>query len=127
MQKIDDGHGQRLLIVANRLPVNVTIGPNGGIEMKMASGGLVSGLRALSKSMQFQWFGWPGTEIHRNDQQEVEKELESHFNAVPVFISNEMMEKHYNGFSSKYSCYMALTDLSSFIDESRFYFVAAPP
>lgn len=104
MQHLGDKPGQRLLVVANRLPVNVTINPDdGSVETKMASGGLVSGLQALSKSMQFQWFGWPGTDIHRNDRQRVRDELESQYNAVPIFLKSQDVEDHYNGFSSKSS------------------------
>jgi trehalose 6-phosphate synthase len=102
MQQIGDRPGARLLIVANRLPVNVSIQENGEVDMKMASGGLVSGLQALSKTTEFQWFGWPGTDVHRNDQKRVAEDLDKRFNAVPVFLSNEAVENHYNGFSSKY-------------------------
>jgi trehalose 6-phosphate synthase len=67
----------------------------------MSSGGLVSALQGLSKSMEFQWFGWPGTEIHRNDREMVRQELSTRFNAVPIFLPKETAERHYNGFSSK--------------------------
>jgi trehalose 6-phosphate synthase len=102
MQKLGHKHGRRLLVVANRLPVNVSICDNGEIEMEMASGGLVAGLNALSKSIEFHWYGWPGTDIHRNDREEVSQQLTSRFNASPVFLNKQIVEEHYNGFSSTY-------------------------
>lgn len=92
--------GRRLLVVANRLPVNVSLHENGEVEMQMASGGLVTALHALSRSMEFYWFGWPGVDIHRNDRAEVKKQLGDKFNAVPIFLNPETAERHYNGFSS---------------------------
>ena len=105
MQELGDRPGRRLFVVANRLPVNVSIGEDGAVETAVACGGLVSGLQALSKSIQFQWFGWPGTDIHRNDREHVTKELVSQYNAVPIFLNKEAVENHYNGFSSKYMFY----------------------
>lgn len=91
----------RLLIVANRLPVDITQTEDGKFDYAMTTGGLVSALHGLSKSIDFQWFGWPGTEIHRNDRDIVRKQLATQFQAVPIFLSKEMAEMHYNGFSSK--------------------------
>lgn len=91
----------RLLVVANRLPVNITQTEEGEFEYTMSSGGLVSALQGLAKSMDFQWFGWPGTEIHRNDRDIVRQQLATQYKAVPIFLSKEMAEMHYDGFSSK--------------------------
>jgi len=91
---------QRLFVVANRLPVNITQTEDGEFQYTMAAGGLVSALRGMSKSMEFQWFGWPGAEIHRNDREMVRQELASRFNAVPIFLPKESAERHYNGFSN---------------------------
>lgn len=91
----------RLLVVANRLPVNITQTEGGEFDYVMASGGLVSALQGLSKSMEFQWFGWPGAEIHRNDRDTVRQQLATQFKAVPIFLPKGMAEMHYNGFSSK--------------------------
>lgn len=105
----DDGH--RLLVVANRLPVNVSICDTGEIETEMASGGLVSGLQALSKTKDFHWFGWPGAKIHRNDRDEVTKKLASGFNAVPIYLTEQEVEHHYNGFCS--NAYHATTPIAT--------------
>lgn len=98
MNRNDDG---RLFVVANRLPVNLTQTEDGEFKYNTASGGLVSALQGLSKSMEFQWFGWPGAEIHRNDREMVRQELATRFHAVPIFLPKKTAERHYNGFSSK--------------------------
>ena len=103
MEEHGDRPGKRLLVVANRLPVNVSVEEQGEVELTMASGGLVSGLHSLSKMMEFHWFGWPGVDVHRNDRKEVEQRLASEFNAIPIFLSAKAAENHYNGFSSSYA------------------------
>lgn len=100
MAMMDRNTDSRLLVVANRLPVNITQTEDGELKYTLSSGGLVSALQGLSKSMDFRWFGWPGTEIHRNDRDMVSQQLATQFSAVPIFLSKEMAEMHYNGFSS---------------------------
>ena len=95
-----DGSG-RLLIVANRLPITVKQHEDGEYEFSLSSGGLVSGLKSLAKTMRFQWFGWPGIEVHRNYQQALRQQLADDFNAVPVFLSSDLSERDYNGFSNR--------------------------
>jgi trehalose 6-phosphate synthase len=101
MAVMNRDNDERLFVVANRLPVNITQREDGKFDYTMASGGLVSALQGLSKSMEFQWFGWPGTEIHRNDREMVRQELATRFKAVPIFLPKETADGHYNGFSSK--------------------------
>lgn len=91
----------RLLLVSNRLPVTVKRAEDGSYQFSMSSGGLVSGLSGLSKATEFQWYGWPGLEVPAKEVELVTKRLKDEHNAVPVFISDELADKHYNGFSSK--------------------------
>ena len=91
---------RRLLVVANRLPVNVSVNEDGTIKTEKASGGLVSGLQGLLKSVEFLWFGWPGADIHKNDKDKVTEQLRSEFSAIPIFLNQDIVESHYNGFSS---------------------------
>lgn len=54
---------QRLLIVSNRLPINVSKGDNNNKwKFQLSSGGLVSALSGVQKSANFIWIGWPGEE-----------------------------------------------------------------
>ena len=90
----------RLFIVSNRLPVTITKNKNGSYDFKQSSGGLVAGLKGLSKSQPFQWFGWPGMEIPADEIEPLKKKLADEYDAVPVFLQDDMAELHYNGFSS---------------------------
>ena len=67
----------------------------------MSSGGLVSGLSGLSKSTTFQWYGWPGLEVPEDEAGALTERLKDEYNAIPVFIDEELADRHYNGFSSK--------------------------
>ena len=100
MSNIEEVETERLFIVANRLPINIRQHENGEYDFKMSSGGLVSGLKALSSTMKFLWFGWPGIDVHRNDKDTLRDRLKQEFGAVPVFLPQKMAEEHYNGFSN---------------------------
>lgn len=67
----------------------------------MSSGGLVTGLSGLSKTTTFQWYGWPGLEIPEAEIEDVTTKLKDEFNAVPVFMADDLADRHYNGFSSE--------------------------
>ena len=91
----------RLKLVSNRLPVSVRHGDDGSYEYTPSSGGLVSGLKGLSKATPFKWYGWPGVEVPKDDQDTVRKELQEKHNAVPVFLDEQLAKSYYDGFSSE--------------------------
>ena len=99
-QESDPDDAGRLFVVANRLPVSITLNKEGDFEYKFSSGGLVSGLKSLSASTEFLWFGWPGFDVHRRDKDDIKKTLSEQHGAVPVFLSQDLADKHYNGFAS---------------------------
>nr|POE93561.1 alpha,alpha-trehalose-phosphate synthase [udp-forming] 1 [Quercus suber] len=66
----------------------------------MSSGGLVSGLSGLSKTTKFQWYGWPGVQVPDNEIVHVKKRLLDEYSAVPIFMDDELSDRHYNGFSN---------------------------
>lgn len=68
----------------------------------MSSGGLVSGLSGLSKTTTFQWYGWPGLEVPDSEVKTVVDTLKKDYSAVPVFMDDDLADRHYNGFSSTY-------------------------
>ncbi len=90
----------RLLLVSNRLPITVKRADDGSYNFSMSSGGLVSGLSGLSKATTFQWYGWPGLEVPGKEADTVTKRLQDEHHAVPVYVSDDLADKHYNGFSS---------------------------
>lgn len=95
-----DPSNSRLLLVSNRLPITIKRSGDGKYDFSMSSGGLVSGLSGLSKTTTFQWYGWPGLEVPEEEIPEVKQRLKDEYNAVPVFIDDELADRHYNGFSS---------------------------
>ncbi|KAJ8327376.1 Trehalose-6-P synthase/phosphatase complex synthase subunit [Batrachochytrium dendrobatidis] len=90
----------RLIVVSNRLPVTLTYGENGSWSYAMSSGGLVSALSGLKKEMSFTWIGWPGLELPPSEQAIVRKQLMEQYSCAPVFIDDDVADKHYNGFSN---------------------------
>lgn len=91
----------RLLLLSNRLPITIKRSEDGSYSFSMSSGGLVTGLSGLGKTTSFQWYGWPGLEIPENEVEGVSRRLRDEYGAHPVFVDDELADKHYNGFSSK--------------------------
>lgn len=90
----------RLVIVANRLPITVKRNDEGTYDMIPSSGGLVSGLAGMMKTTEFQWYGWPGLEVPNEDMEEVKQRCKDEHKAIPVFMSEDLSDRHYNGFSN---------------------------
>lgn len=90
---------RNLIIVSNRLPLSVKR-VDGEFKSSLSSGGLVTSLSGLTKSTEFQWFGWPGMEVKDpKDREGVVKSL-AEYNAVPIFLDADLAHEHYNKFSS---------------------------
>lgn len=92
----------RLLLVSNRLPITIKRTDEGSYTFNMSSGGLVTGLSGLAKTTKFQWYGWPGLEVPENEIGGLVKQLQNEHGAIPVFIDDELADRHYNGFSSMF-------------------------
>ncbi|KAK7422083.1 Trehalose-6-P synthase/phosphatase complex synthase subunit [Neonectria punicea] len=90
----------RLLLLSNRLPITIKRSEDGSYSFSMSSGGLVTGLSGLSKTTSFQWYGWPGLEVPENEVDGMKTRLKDEYGAHPVFIDDELADRHYNGFSN---------------------------
>lgn len=107
----------RLLLVSNRLPITIKRTEDGSYSFNMSSGGLVTGLSGLAKATKFQWYGWPGLEVPESEQGTLAKQLEDEHGATPVFIDDELADRHYNGFSSRsYASLLIAAVLTSLAD-----------
>ena len=85
----------RLLIVANRLPVDLERLPDGTERWKHSPGGLVSALEPFLRSHSGAWVGWPG--VADADVAPFEDDgLLLH----PVQLSAKDVEDYYEGFSN---------------------------
>ncbi|KAI6821522.1 glycosyl transferase [Hortaea werneckii] len=91
---------ERLLLISNRLPITIKRSEDGTYDFSVSSGGLVSGLSGLAKTMQFQWYGWPDVQLPENEVPHVKKRLFEEFSAVPIFMEGDLADRHYNGFSN---------------------------
>ncbi|OKL56436.1 Alpha,alpha-trehalose-phosphate synthase [Talaromyces atroroseus] len=91
---------RRLLLVSNRLPITVRRSDDGKYDFSMSSGGLVTGLSGLAKTTTFQWYGWPGLEVPQDEITTVKTRLKEEYGATPVFIDDQLADRHYNGFSN---------------------------
>ncbi len=85
-----------LINVSNRLPVTV------GDTITKSSGGLVAALEGLSADeYDLKWIGWPGGSVpDAARQHEIEKILKDEHGCIPVFLSEEEVAGHYEGFSN---------------------------
>ncbi|KAJ9148655.1 Trehalose-6-phosphate synthase [Pleurostoma richardsiae] len=90
----------RLLLISNRLPITIKRSDDGQYTFSMSSGGLVTGLSGLSKTTTFEWYGWPGLEVPDNEAGPMIDQLKKEYNAHPVFVDDDLADKHYNGFSN---------------------------
>ncbi|KFY82309.1 hypothetical protein V500_10637 [Pseudogymnoascus sp. VKM F-4518 (FW-2643)] len=99
VQPTKDGSG-RLLLVSNRLPITIKRSDDGTYSFSMSSGGLVTGLSGLAKTTKFQWYGWPGLEVPEAEVEDLTTRLRDEYGATPIFVDDELADRHYNGFSN---------------------------
>lgn len=91
---------KRLLIVANRLPVNVQKVRN-DIQYKSSAGGLATGLDSLTTDYQKIWIGWPGIITNDNEiKNRIEVKLQQD-DIYPLFLTQKEIRLYYEGFSNK--------------------------
>ncbi|MBA3881864.1 MAG: bifunctional alpha,alpha-trehalose-phosphate synthase (UDP-forming)/trehalose-phosphatase [Chthoniobacterales bacterium] len=85
-----------IINVSNRLPVTV------GEQITKSSGGLVAALEGLSADdYNLKWFGWPGGAIvDAARQRKVQEILTEDHGCIPVFLSDDEVAGHYEGFSN---------------------------
>ena len=89
----------RIVIVSNRLPVSVSKTAD-GLVYHPSAGGLATGLRSMQESYDTLWVGWPGP-VGKEDREEVKRTLQANYGCLPVFISDQLAEKYYEGYSNR--------------------------
>ena len=87
--------GYELVVVANRLPVDVTVEEDGTLSWDRSPGGLVSALEPVMQSADGAWVGWPGAA-----DVEAEPFDGDGMHLVPVRLSAEEVVRYYEGFSN---------------------------
>ncbi|MBN2224806.1 MAG: bifunctional alpha,alpha-trehalose-phosphate synthase (UDP-forming)/trehalose-phosphatase [Deltaproteobacteria bacterium] len=94
---------KRLIIVSNRLPVNVEKG-RGGLAYKESVGGLATAVGSFYRDYSSLWIGWPGVsseKITKAERDEITQTLMERYQSHPVFLSKKAIDKFYYGFSNK--------------------------
>jgi trehalose 6-phosphate synthase/phosphatase len=98
----------RLVIVSNRLPFTVSFEKDQP-KFTPSAGGLTTGLWSYldrsradaARRLDFLWVGWPGTNVAPEQQAAVREFGQTHFNAFPVFLPEESMDRFYHGFCNR--------------------------
>ncbi|NBE97883.1 trehalose-6-phosphate synthase [Nonomuraea sp. KC401] len=83
------------LIVANRLPVDRTIEPDGTASWRRSPGGLVTAIAPVMKRRHGAWAGWHGA-----PDEKLEPFEQDGMNLVPIPLSASEVELYYEGFSN---------------------------
>jgi len=94
------GHfSNRILMVANRLPVSIQK-TDEGLEYTPSAGGLATGLRSLQGEFDTCWIGWPGN-VPKEHRSEVEQQLGQQYGSFPVFLTESLANRYYAGYSNR--------------------------
>lgn len=89
----------KLIIVANRLPVKITL-ENGAYNVIHSPGGLSTGLDSLETKVEKHWVGWPGMHLnHSTEKDTIDNQLHEQ-NFHPVYLSPQQIENYYEGYSN---------------------------
>ncbi|WP_250447962.1 alpha,alpha-trehalose-phosphate synthase (UDP-forming), partial [Actinotalea sp. C106] len=87
--------GYELVVVANRLPVDVTVDEDGSTSWKRSPGGLVTALQPVMQQADGAWVGWAGKPDLEHEPFDADG-----MHLVPVSLSAEEIEQYYEGFSN---------------------------
>lgn len=90
------GHaGYNLVVVANRLPVDMSVADDGTVSWQRSPGGLVTALEPVMQSADGAWVGWAGSPGLAADPFDADD-----MRLVPVTLSAVEVERYYEGFSN---------------------------
>ncbi len=89
------GRTADFVVVANRLPVDRSIGADGVESWRTSPGGLVTALEPVMRAKGGAWVGWHGA-----PDEQVEPFDHDGFRVVPVELSRQEVSYYYEGFSN---------------------------
>jgi trehalose 6-phosphate synthase/phosphatase len=88
--------GPALVVVANRLPVDRSPDPSGGLDTwRTSPGGLVTAMEPVVRELGCTWVGWPG-----GIDDDTAPFAVGDFKLQPVALSIRDLEEYYEGFSN---------------------------
>ncbi|WJX47337.1 Trehalose-6-P synthase/phosphatase complex synthase subunit [Trifolium repens] len=88
---------QRLLVVANRLPVSAVREGVDSYHLEISVGGLVSALLGV-KEFDTRWIGWAGVNVPDEVGQKALTKALAEMRCIPVFLDEEIVNEYYNGY-----------------------------
>ncbi|CAM8988082.1 unnamed protein product [Rhodiola kirilowii] len=88
---------QRLLVVANRLPVSAVRKGEESWQLEVSVGGLVSALLGV-KDFEARWIGWAGVNVPDEAGQRALSRALAEKRCIPVFLDEETVHQYYNGY-----------------------------
>uniref|UniRef100_UPI001CB8C3E3 alpha,alpha-trehalose-phosphate synthase [UDP-forming] 1-like n=1 Tax=Erigeron canadensis TaxID=72917 RepID=UPI001CB8C3E3 len=88
---------QRLLVVANRLPVSAVRRGEESWSLEVSGGGLVSALLGV-KEVEAKWIGWAGVNVPDEPGQRSLTKALAEKRCIPVFLDEEIVHQYYNGY-----------------------------
>ncbi|KAF3449823.1 hypothetical protein FNV43_RR05902 [Rhamnella rubrinervis] len=88
---------QRLLVVANRLPVSAVRKGEDSWQLEISVGGLVSALLGV-KEFDARWIGWAGVNVPDEIGQKALTKALAEKRCIPVFLDEEIVHQYYNGY-----------------------------
>ncbi|KAL5577074.1 hypothetical protein UlMin_018773 [Ulmus minor] len=88
---------QRLLVVANRLPVSAVRKGEDSWQLEMSVGGLVTALLGV-KEFDARWIGWAGVNVPDEIGQKALIKALAEKRCIPVFLDEEIVHQYYNGY-----------------------------
>ena len=92
---------QRILVVANRLPVAIQVTER-SFHFQPSPGGLASALSALNDAYELMWIGWPGeVDLSMIQPENISTELKKEYNASAIFLTRRQLNRFYFGFSNR--------------------------
>ncbi|MBN2354634.1 bifunctional alpha,alpha-trehalose-phosphate synthase (UDP-forming)/trehalose-phosphatase [candidate division KSB1 bacterium] len=91
---------QRIITLANRLPVSISK-RKGALTYLQSVGGLATGLSSLQDTHDLIWIGWPGYITDKANERQAIGEKLSTMNMNPLFLTSHEVEYFYEGFSNK--------------------------
>ncbi|KAL0905546.1 hypothetical protein M5K25_023976 [Dendrobium thyrsiflorum] len=88
---------QRLLVVANRLPVSACRRGEDSWSLEISAGGLVSALLGV-KDVDAKWIGWAGVNVPDVIGQKALIKALAEKRCIPVFLDEQIVHQYYNGY-----------------------------
>lgn len=83
------------VVVANRLPVDRVVGPDGSETWRTSPGGLVAALEPVMKNVDGAWVGWAG-----QADLEIAPFSANGIRLIPITLSAQEVAEYYEGFAN---------------------------